>query len=94
MNLVNIKNLNFKYFDCEILKNINLSINENEIILLVGANGAGKTTLFRIIAGLHLANDYNKFDILGTDRPNDQCNCICFRSAEIKLIECLILLML
>lgn len=78
MNLVNIKNLNFKYNNYEILKNINLSIDENDIILLVGANGAGKTSLLRIIAGLHIVNNYDIFNVLGSDKPNDQCNGICF----------------
>lgn len=35
-----------------VLKNINLSINRNEIVTLIGPNGAGKTTLVRTILGL------------------------------------------
>ena len=34
------------------LKNINLSINTNEIIVLIGASGCGKTTLCRCICGI------------------------------------------
>jgi len=34
------------------LKNINISIPENELTLFVGPNGSGKTTLLKIIAGI------------------------------------------
>jgi len=34
------------------LKSVNLTINQGEIIGLIGANGAGKTTLVKILAGI------------------------------------------
>ena len=34
------------------LQDINLSVNENEFVTLVGASGCGKSTLLRIIGGL------------------------------------------
>jgi ATPase subunit of ABC transporter with duplicated ATPase domains len=51
MELVRINNLSFKYFDKEILYNINITIKEGDKILLIGANGAGKSTLLRVISG-------------------------------------------
>lgn len=39
-------------FDRSILKNINLTIKEGEIIGIVGKSGAGKTSLLKIISGL------------------------------------------
>ena len=33
-----------------VLKNLNLTVRENEVVGLLGPNGAGKTTLMRIIA--------------------------------------------
>ena len=49
--LVNIENL-YKYFNgVPILKNINLTIENNEIVGLIGNNGCGKTTLLNIITG-------------------------------------------
>lgn len=36
----------------EVLKQINLSISEGEIVGIVGANGSGKTTLLRLATGL------------------------------------------
>nr|WP_054548676.1 ABC transporter ATP-binding protein [Lysinibacillus sphaericus] len=41
----------------EILKGINLSLNEGEITALVGASGSGKSTLLTIAAGLQPATD-------------------------------------
>ncbi|MGQ9647600.1 MAG: ABC transporter ATP-binding protein [Thermodesulfobacteriota bacterium] len=35
-----------------ILKNVNLDVQNNELLVLVGPNGAGKTTLLNVIAGL------------------------------------------
>lgn len=51
--IVLIKNLYFNYFNIELLKNINIEVNNKEFILLVGDNGAGKSTLLRIIGGKH-----------------------------------------
>ncbi|MDM7935175.1 MAG: ABC transporter ATP-binding protein [Methanothrix sp.] len=38
--------------EMEVLRDINLSISENEFVCFVGPSGCGKTTLLRIIAGL------------------------------------------
>jgi ABC-type Fe3+/spermidine/putrescine transport system ATPase subunit len=35
-----------------VLQNINFSVDEDEIVVLLGASGSGKTTILRIIAGL------------------------------------------
>lgn len=44
-------NLNKKYRDISILKNINISLEEGKVYGLIGLNGAGKTTLMKLIAG-------------------------------------------
>jgi energy-coupling factor transport system ATP-binding protein len=51
---LNIKNLSFRYRSREDLaiKNINLSVQPGEILLIAGASGCGKTTLMRTINGL------------------------------------------
>jgi ABC-type Fe3+/spermidine/putrescine transport system ATPase subunit len=38
--------------DTTILQDINFSVDEDEIVVLLGASGSGKTTILRIIAGL------------------------------------------
>lgn len=56
---INLVNLSFKYpnSDKYVLKNINLTINNNESIALVGENGAGKSTLALILAGFYKSYD-------------------------------------
>ena len=51
--MINIKNVSFKYKISDyILKNINFSVNDGEVIAIVGKNGSGKSTLGRLIAGI------------------------------------------
>lgn len=46
---IEIKNLNFKYNEKYVLKNINLTINQGEIVGLVGKSGSGKSTLVSLL---------------------------------------------
>lgn len=50
--LIKLNHINYKIKDRVILKDINLSINSGEKVLLLGENGCGKTTLSKIIAKL------------------------------------------
>lgn len=49
MEILNIENLSVKVKDKEILKNINLKINNGEVHVIMGPNGSGKSTLFNVI---------------------------------------------
>lgn len=52
MSLLEVKGI-AKSFGSEcIIKDVSLSLNEGEIVAVLGASGCGKTTLFNIIAGL------------------------------------------
>lgn len=52
---IQIQNLSFSYPNSErqILRDINLTIKQNEMIVLVGENGAGKTTLAKLLCRLY-----------------------------------------
>ena len=50
-HLIVLENLCKTFDDTEVLKNINLYINENEFLTLLGPSGCGKSTILRIIAG-------------------------------------------
>ena len=52
MSLIELKNLTLGYDKDVIIKNINLSIEENDFICIVGPNGSGKSTLVKGILGL------------------------------------------
>lgn len=50
--MIEIKDLSKSYGNKEILKNINLIINDNEIVAIIGKSGCGKSTLLRCISRL------------------------------------------
>lgn len=50
--MLEIKNLNVHYGVIHALKDVSLTVNQGEIVTLIGANGAGKTTTLRTISGL------------------------------------------
>lgn len=52
MNILEIKDLSFRYKNRFIYDGFNLSVNRGEWITIAGPNGAGKTTLVKILAGL------------------------------------------
>ena len=51
--IITIKKITKKFKDREVLKNINLAINEGTIVGIIGRNGSGKTVLLKIISGLY-----------------------------------------
>jgi len=50
--LLTLSGLDAHYGDFQALYGLDMSINEGEVIAIIGANGAGKTTLMRSISGL------------------------------------------
>lgn len=50
--MLKIEDINVYYGNIQALKGISLSIDEGEIVTLIGANGAGKSTLLKSISGL------------------------------------------
>ena len=47
MSILSVKNLEKKFGDLTVLKNISFNINDGEIISIIGSSGSGKSTLLR-----------------------------------------------
>jgi ABC-type branched-chain amino acid transport systems, ATPase component len=52
VSLLKIEGLSKSFKALKVLKNVNLSLEENERHIIIGPNGAGKTTLFQCITGM------------------------------------------
>ncbi len=50
--LLNIDNVGVNYGAIKALKEVSISVNEGEVVSLIGANGAGKSSLLKAIVGL------------------------------------------
>ena len=61
--LLEIKDLQVSINDNQILKNLNLTVNQGEIHAIMGPNGSGKSTFSKVLAG-HPAYSVMKGDIL------------------------------
>ena len=65
--LIQIENLSKAFSPgFPVLKNLNFTLPQNQMIGLVGPDGAGKTTLIRLIAALLLPTT-GKIEVLGAD---------------------------
>ena len=70
-----INNINKNFGSTEVLKGINLDINDGDFLVLLGPSGCGKSTLLNTIAGLETSNsgdilidDYRVNDMEPSDR--------------------------
>ena len=52
--LLSMVNICKSFGEVNALRNVNFTVNQNEIVGLVGDNGAGKSTLIKLITGVHL----------------------------------------
>ena len=53
--MLKVTDLNVNYGAIHAIHNVSLTVNEGEIVTLIGANGAGKTTILHTITGLQKA---------------------------------------
>ena len=71
MEILKIQNLSKSYLinkdrKNEVLKDVNLTVNENDYIAIVGASGAGKSTLLNVILGF-LNYDYGSVKVFSKE---------------------------
>lgn len=62
--VIQVNNLNKKFKDYQVLKNVNLQVGKNEIVGIVGRNGSGKSVLFKCICQIFVP-DSGEIYILG-----------------------------
>ena len=65
-SLINLKKISLSFGTRKILDNISFSINEGQILGMLGPNGVGKSTLFNLITGL-IKPDYGSILIENTN---------------------------
>ncbi|WP_027883398.1 ABC transporter ATP-binding protein [Meiothermus rufus] len=66
MPLLEVKDIHTYYGHIHALKGISLTVEEGEIVTLIGANGAGKSTTLRTISGM---NKPRKGEVIYQGRP-------------------------
>lgn len=57
MATLQLHNITKRFGDTEVIKGIDLEVNDREFVVFVGPSGCGKSTLMRMIAGLESATD-------------------------------------
>ena len=50
--MLRIENVNVSYGSIHALHDISLTVNDGEVVSLIGANGAGKSTMLNAVAGV------------------------------------------
>lgn len=56
MAIIEVKSLSKSYDDLEVLKSIDLEVEEGEVVTVIGPSGSGKSTLLRCLNGLEEVN--------------------------------------
>ena len=64
--MIRVSEIEKSFGDLQVLKGVNLEVNQGEIVSIIGKSGAGKTTLLQIIGTL-LTPDKGKVEIDGID---------------------------
>ena len=66
MSLVEIRNIHKSFGNLEVLKGVDFSVNEGEVVCLIGRSGSGKSTLLRCINLLEKPDD-GSIKVFGED---------------------------
>lgn len=67
--MLNVNDLNVYYGAIHAIKGVSFTVNEGEIVTLIGANGAGKSTTLKTVSGL-LRSKTGSIEFMGTPLSN------------------------
>lgn len=70
MKAIEVKDLDFSYARQDVLKNVNLDLDQGDFGAIIGSNGAGKSTLLKLILG-ELVPGSGRVRIMGRDVEKD-----------------------
>ncbi|MGL4572468.1 MAG: ABC transporter ATP-binding protein [Clostridium sp.] len=82
MSILKLNNINYKLENTDILKNINLKVNEGDCVSLIGSSGSGKSTLLKICSSLisqtsgdilFNSKDFYDYDVIMLRREISYC---------------------
>lgn len=84
INVLEVHNIEKRYKNVSVLKNLNMTIKKGAIYGLIGKNGSGKTTLIRIITGLQnpTSGFYSLYNV-----PYDDSNILDKRNRIGAIVE-------
>lgn len=57
--ILTVDNISKSYGDKHVLENINITLNQGELVSILGVSGVGKTTLFNVLSGLIMPDSGN-----------------------------------
>ena len=72
-SIIKIEHLKKKFYDNEVLKDINLEINKGEVVCIIGSSGSGKSTLLRCLNQLEMPTSGNIY-YKGDNLLDKNCN--------------------
>src|SRR5436305_11835386 len=75
---------NKRFGESTVLDKINFSVDQDEIVVLLGASGSGKTTILRIIAGLEMPDSDRKSTRLNSSHVRISYAVFCLKKKTNK----------
>ncbi len=76
MLILEVENLSKSFGGVQALRKVSFSLNQGEILGLIGPNGSGKTTLFNVVSGFYRSNE-GKVTFKGKDITNLKSHKVC-----------------
>ncbi|MGH1357379.1 MAG: ABC transporter ATP-binding protein [Burkholderiaceae bacterium] len=81
---LSVENLSHSYGSLPVLRDINLTIQQGQIVCVIGPSGCGKSTLLRLLGGLEQASSGNIWQI--GEPPTDSLNPLTYVFQDFALL--------